>query len=437
MSAIDTSIYQEITIYSLDRTQSIDLRQGVVSFDYYEDLFSPTITAKMVIVATSQNLIRGERQSIYNGLPIRGGEEVRIKIAGNSEDNPGLEFSEKETALYVSSITNVLSETQREVFTLNLVSKEAITNETSRVYAKYNPGTPISQAVTEIVNEKLLPNKGLTVDTTSNSIGFHGNSRKPFTLLVMLASRAVFDEKYAGAFFYQTRDGFFFKSVDKMIAQKPSNEGNPYIQTEVNQHSIVRNNDFRILSFSVNRNQNFIEKLRLGGYSSVISTFDYYTGRFQVNNIFSKNEYKNIMKNLGREQEFPRVTSGKGNVSVVDTPSRIMTQIVSHGVLDKGVGKTKDSDPTKDMRQAVIRYNTLFNQTLQMTVPSNTNLKAGDIITCLFPKSTSKDTKEYDQEMSGLYMIKELCHHFDQSVSITSMTIVRDTFGLNGANNKL
>ena len=185
MAAIDSSIYQEITIFSRDGSTSVDLRRGVVSFNYYEDLFSPTVTAKMVIVSTSQNLIRGKLQSIYNGLPIRGGELVRIKIAGNSENNPDLEFSEKETALYVSTVSNVISESQREVFTLNLVSMEALTNETTNVHKKYPPGS-VSEAVKLLVNETLNSNKELTIDPTTNKYGFRGGSRKPFTLLTEL-----------------------------------------------------------------------------------------------------------------------------------------------------------------------------------------------------------------------------------------------------------
>ena len=433
MAAIDSSIYQEITIFSRDGSTSVDLRRGVVSFNYYEDLFSPTVTAKMVIVSTSQNLIRGKLQSIYNGLPIRGGELVRIKIAGNSENNPDLEFSEKETALYVSTVSNVISESQREVFTLNLVSMEALTNETTNVHKKYPPGS-VSEAVKLLVNETLNSNKELTIDPTTNKYGFRGGSRKPFTLLTELASQAGFGEN-AGAFFYQTREGFFFSSVDKMITKKPKNENKPYIQTEVNKSSLERDNDYRILSFSVNRNNNFLEKLRLGGYASKISTFDYWSGKWVIDDVVDTNRYKSIQKNLGQEQEFPTV-KGKGNVNIVDTPSRTMTQIVGHGAFDTGVGIEKDSEPEKVLRQAVIRYNTLFNQTLQMTVPLNSNLMAGDIIKCLFPKSTYQDGKEFDQEMSGLYMIKELCHHFDQDESLTSMTLVRDTFGLNGTNNK-
>jgi hypothetical protein len=83
-----------------------------------------------------------------------------------------------------------------------------------------------------------------------------------------------------------------------------------------------------------------------------------------------------------------------------------------------------------------MRYNVLFTQTLNMTIPSNTNLRAGDIITCEFPKISNSDSKEMDDDQSGLYMIKELCHHFDTEGSYTSMLLIRDTFGRHGTNNK-
>ena len=35
----------------------------------------------------------------------------------------------------------------------------------------------------------------------------------------------------------------------------------------------------------------------------------------------------------------------------------------------------------------MMRYNILFTQLLVMTVPLNTNLIAGDVINCEFPKS--------------------------------------------------
>jgi hypothetical protein len=140
-------------------------------------------------------------------------------------------------------------------------------------------------------------------------------------------------------------------------------------------------------------------------------------------------------KNLGQTQDTPDVRS-TSNQRVVDIPSRIMTQVLDVGTIEKDVSTEGNANPYENLRQSVIRYNLLFNQTLDMTIPLNTNLKAGDIINCEFPKITIEKNKEIDADKSGLYMIKELCHHFDNEMSITSMKLIRDTFGVYGTNNK-
>ena len=59
---------------------------------------------------------------------------VFIKVKGNNETNPGLDFSSPETALYVSSIKAVIRDSRREVFTIALTTRESISNETSRIH---------------------------------------------------------------------------------------------------------------------------------------------------------------------------------------------------------------------------------------------------------------------------------------------------------------
>ena len=46
MAAIDTSKYEEFFIESADGTE-VDIKMDVNSVDYYEDIFSPTVTAKI------------------------------------------------------------------------------------------------------------------------------------------------------------------------------------------------------------------------------------------------------------------------------------------------------------------------------------------------------------------------------------------------------
>ena len=44
MSASNPASYEQITLESNDQERTVDLRLGTVSVDYYEDIFSPTIT---------------------------------------------------------------------------------------------------------------------------------------------------------------------------------------------------------------------------------------------------------------------------------------------------------------------------------------------------------------------------------------------------------
>lgn len=447
MAAINKSIYQELTLESNDQKRTVDIKSGTASIDYYEDIFSPTITAKIQVANTGDSIQApdkqgnpdGQRQSIYNGLPLRGGERLALKIGGNSKTNLGLDFSSNiKDYFYVSSITNVISENQRETFTLNLVSKEAITNETTRIGKKYPTSSSIDTSVRDILENIIKTDKIGTIDKTQNNYGFIGNLRKPFTTLVWLASKGVpadvSGDATAGFVFYQTKEGFQFRSIDGLIGQKSKAT---YIYTEANQSNTERDNDYVILNYRTEKNQNLIEKLRLGTYSSIRMFFNPLTFDFTQpeQQKFSLSDYVDGVKNLGQQLDLPKISSSS-NQDLGEIPTRIISQVYDVGTIDSTVSTTINSDPYRYQSQAIMRYNILFTQTLSMVVPLNTNLHAGDVVTCNFPKISRGDKDEYDKDQSGLYMIKELCHHFDTNASYTSMKLIRDTYGKHGINNK-
>ena len=437
MTAKSASILEVVTIEANDQSQDIDIRNGVISIDYYEDLFSPTVTAKILVYNTGDTIEGkdGKIQSLYNGLPLRGGERVSIRIAPNTEDNAGLDYSENyQDYLYVSSITNVITEAKKETFTLNLVAREAITNETTRVPIKFPSSSTIDVSVKKILQDYLKTEKEIDADPASNAYAFIANMRKPFNIITWLASKAVSEQGNAGFFFYQTQDGYQFKSIDNLINQEPKAT---YEYTEVNVSDTERNNDFNILRYETNKNQDLLEKLKLGAYSSFVATYDPLKSEFnlpqQAEFTLSKSMDKDKTKNLGQELKLPPIddTSDK---TLGDIPSRIMTMVLDRGVLEKGVKTDKNADPMQYQAQSLMRYNTLNTQQMHMQVPLNTNLRAGDIIKCMFPKVTSED-EDIDDEQSGLYLIKEIRHHFGNDKSETSMLLLRDTFGLYGVNN--
>lgn len=433
MAAVDKSLYEKFIIESVNRAKTADISAGVVGFSYFEDVFSPMITAR-VVVANTGNAIEGEDgkiQSLYNGFPLRGGERMQIKIAGNSQDNDGLEFND----FYVGSITDVMIDSGRELFTLNLISREAITNETIRVGKKFPSSQKISDSVGDICKNYLSSDKLYDVDETQNPYGFYGNMRKPFTVLTMLASKSVpgnvsGKDATAGYFFFETKEGFRFKSIDSLIRTPPYPEKYVYAPGIIDTDDTTK--DFKILEFKTTRNQNLIENLERGAYCSNRTYLNPLTFEYTptTQKIFKLEDYSGKIENLGEDIDvvLPSL-SANDNRTLASVPSRYICGILDIGTTDTKVSQEGNADPAKIHSQAMMRYNTLFTQILTMTIPLNTNLTAGDILNCEFPRIDQQERKEPDEVQSGLYLVKKLTHFFDSKGSYTKLQLVRDTNG--------
>ena len=443
MGAINPAIYEDMEISAETTTgapKTIDLKLGVVSFNYYEDLFSPCLTAQLLIVssggATQTDVEEGKTaenvENVYSGLPIRGGERVKIKIKPNSEKNVALEFDTPEKYFYVSNVSKQFSDGSKEIFTLDLVSREAITNETSRVVKRYPKETKISDHVKTIIQDKLASTiKDEDIDETVNKYGFIGNLKKPFHVLVWLASKSKPKKGLPGYFFYQTKDGFKFKSIDSLIEDGNKSEKITYRETNYKPSSVLSDvADFTILQYNVVQNNDLLTKLALGQFSSHIMEFDPLLGTFttQEQGKFTLDNITSESINLGETPEVPKLLNDDTTQNLGTLPSRMITMVTDRGVLDFEPVTDKNSDPKLWQRQAYMRYQLLFTQVLNMVVPLNTNLSVGNIIFVEFLQS-NMESKERDRQQSGSYMIKELCHHFDPNQSLTSMTLIRDTFG--------
>ena len=69
MAAVNASIYEKFIVEAADGNRTVDIRQGVVGFIYYENILAPSVTATVVVVNTG-GTIRGKdgkMQVIYNG----------------------------------------------------------------------------------------------------------------------------------------------------------------------------------------------------------------------------------------------------------------------------------------------------------------------------------------------------------------------------------
>ena len=441
MSALRPSLYTTITITSSEG-KTLDLRPASVSVDFFEDILCPSMSAK-IFIATAGGSIKdskGDTTGIYSGLKLRGGESVQIRIEPNSSHSEPIEL-----IMYVRNISDVVRDTDKEFFTINLISREAFEDQAIFLKKMYPKDVRISDHVKKIIDDSFENATVKKIDPTLNQLGFHGNQKHPMETIIRLASKSVSQEtgtSSAGYFFFQTREGFSFRSVDALIGEEPKAN---YFYSEVNYSSLtdefkptpdLPSLDFKILSYQINRNQDLIEKLAKGAYATDRRFFDPIS--FKVSSpkdAFTGDKYIGGVKNLGERFDIKSLKLVDATKAFTETPTKILTEVFDYGTVSKEV----DQELTKDLRQYFsqrkMRYNTLFTQDITMQIPLNTALHAGDIIKCKFPKVQTGGKDEIDEDqLSGLYMVKEVRHHFDPKISATALRIVRDTYGLYGAN---
>ena len=214
------SIYETMEIFPLEEGgEPVELKGGVVEFQYFENLFSPYLTANITVVNDGY----GPTANLYNELPIRGGEKVKLHVTTPWEQADEEVPGKLELTMYVNSISNYIQQKSFESYTLQLVSKEAILNLRKRVTKKYK-GKRIDEIIKVFLDLVEIEDDGIDgeLEETTNTYNFIGNLRKPFTLAPMLAARGIpkgGNSSDAGFLLWQTRKGMRFRSLKSIITK--------------------------------------------------------------------------------------------------------------------------------------------------------------------------------------------------------------------------
>jgi hypothetical protein len=400
-----------------------ELNAVVVELNYYENLLSNSISSTFVI-ADSGSLNKKEQSSILDGLPIRGGEKITLEI-----EDAQIEKNSISVDLYVNRIKNSNPLTNKDVFILDLCTLEFINNEKTRVIKRYD--NSISENVTRILREVLKTNKPIDADPTSIPYNFIGNERKPFYTCSWLSSKSVPTKGIGGAagyFFYETSEGYKFKSIDVLNAQQPKRK---FVYTDTN--VIPRQYDAKILSVNIERDMDLQQNLSLGVYANRTIYFDFFNFEY-IPAEYTINAQEPKLTLVG--EDFRYVAP-----EFKESPTRFMTRVLDMGSLPSG--NTPDSqlsswssnpkkpnyDAANIMSQSLMRYNQLYSIKVNIIIAGDFSLHAGDIIECAFPDLSRIDSnKPTNKETTGKYIISSLCHKITPKSCFTSLTLVRDSF---------
>ena len=446
----------------------IDLTRHLEYIEYFENILSPTITMNMKI-RSSYNFV--------SDLPIRGGEMISMEIEtafgkikfGRTTKNEGIIPGSGE--LYVYKMENFDQPSQAQSFTLKITSLEYFVNETTRCMKRYKPAN-VHTHVRDILEKSMKVRKDRigTIEETKNTYSFIGNNKKPFYTIQWLCPKSITGEKKkgvsgegekakavgtAGYFFYETQDGFQFRSIEGLVSKTRGYDKSsdlkeqgidihgPYTYQGTgsigNLYKLEEN--FKINYFHINRGSDIRKALSVGQFSNKTIFFN------SLTHAVSQYDYKlfeQVENKLGNENDadgsklpVPLINIEAGVLAGLGTDkqlknltSRYMFKMSDHGTLGIGTDGFQTSGIDEaDQAKSISRYNALFSQSVDIQVPCNTTLKVGDLINCVFPELKDGQSSEKDAKASGNYLIVRLNHHFQTNSSYTSLNLVRDSYG--------
>jgi len=387
--------------------KNYDIARGNPSINYYESVTSPSISMTVSFIDIDQMIsVKG----------ITGGEMIDLEIIIPDFEEK-FKITSKKQKMVLNSVRDVVTSSNKQTATLEFISEESLVNETCRVNKKFTGN------VTQIVNELLesetkgiKTKKEIKSDDAVNKYSFVGNLKRPFETIQWLCPKAQASSKNFGFLFFENRDGFHFKSIENLLKQEPE-----FLYKKPDRPTET---DLRIIESNLNQSNDIGINARMGMYSNKTIYIDL------ENETYEETDFN--ISELNPEKPLKVIDTLK------EKPTRLMFRILDQGALQKGSKKEeveKRNELAVYQNKSYIRNNLLFSQSLNISVPINPELRAGQMIEVQFPLKSedyTAPTDEYgrdgDNDISGKYLISELRHVIGDGKSSTQLNLIRDTF---------
>ena len=386
--------------------EEFNIAAGNPNITYFESIKSPAISLSLNFIDVDQLISREG---------ITGGEylSLRIKVEGYDKE---FEIKPKKHLMMLNSVKNVTTSAAKQFATLEFLSVEAIINETSRVSQRFTGN--VTETVKKLLKDKkgVQTKKNLESDRATNSYSFVGNLKRPFDTIQWLCSKTQSSKDGSGFLFFETLDGYVFRSIQSLLEE----EGVEYKKSEKPEGV---GDDFRILENNLNQTNDIGMGCRMGMYANK-------TIYVNLDNATQKTvDFKIEDLKLKKPPKLPN--------GLEKHPTRLMLRVLDKGALQKGSQKKelqKENELAIYQSKSYARNNLIFSQSMSISIPFNPTLRAGQMLNLRFPlrKDDDQETTTYGQEsdddVSGKYLISELCHIIGNNQANTQLTLIRDVF---------
>lgn len=427
----------DIALVNFKGDQAIDIKNLLVEFNVYEDIFSPFLKADFLIK---------DGVGLTERFPIIGDEKILLsfKTAGEKK------FISLTFSLYKITQRTMIEE-RSHGYVLHGISREGLTDQVSTEERAYT-NEPFSDIVTKVYNNHLkkVANKKFVVEPTEGLFSFIAPGVNPSMIIQQVASEAQ-SAKYPSTssfVFYEDVDQFNMRTISSMYDSDvvesfyladPSDE-----KLRDNKESITSNQTIIALTFETGFDT--LGGIMSGLYKNDVESIDTILKKYQATDF----DYVRDFSKMTHVSDNPVLTTF-GTIGAPDggvQHTRYLSTRISTNDYKKTSyldGKvTNANDPflasprrrQKFLNQSINEMQMFAQYSMSIAVPGNSLLRSGNLINVFIPQNSdiNEDIQQYLKlfgQTNPTFIVSAIKHNYKATTGayITTMNINKESFG--------
>jgi len=403
-SAKDNIIEKVEIISPMGRVENITYQFDVLSI--FENIFSPVMTGYIQIT---------DAINLYSQLGFNGTEYIRIKFK-----KPGEESGYNKTfRIYKCTGRQPKEENQSQVYTLHFCSEEMIFSNQQTISTTFKNDSAASYIVSILKRYLKVSSSKIKLDNFEDSLGLNEfviTDQKPFETIKIF-------EKYAHGFqgspflFFENREGFNFKSLERMMHQNPIstlNYSTAKLANDPNNSAYQNANE--LMLFVYDNSFDMYEATNKPTFAGTLHTLDLIRQKYsKITSSLTQRGADSSLLEKRLPVGFAKNRDGKTVFEEYGTNIKYALtnydQTNSEYFLDRGI-RIQNTNIEKVLMQRDMQLALLNNTKLRCTLPGNPNYAVGFVVDFNLPGFTKEEQNErmIDPYQSGKYLITAVRH---------------------------
>lgn len=443
-------------------TASLEFKNAVIEFAYFEDIFTNTVHGSLLISDSS---------AFPNILSWCGEERLDLEIS-----KPGLQENAFSGTFRIYNITKRhLTKDDNENYLVNFCSESLVLSEKSRVCKTYT-NTKISDIVKDIafnylnISSSDFPDSN--IEETFGNVTLTVPNMKPLEAINWLCTFAIVgDSKFgnhsgpeggASYLFWKNRDGYNFRSLLSIFntVNIHSSRSSTYMHPLARKENFIgywygiKNTDTpqgtqifdpysQIISYEVLNSYDSLEAQQRGMFCNRTISIDYITRLYQNNDFDYNNYFNNFLKqkvdlyrDLNNLPVVSNATDGFGKTGNQYPEGTIKIYPSTTMQANNEFVKQNSPNITPNYVENTVPYrlaqlSLLGINRIKLAIPGDPFITVGKLIDVYIPQTTTdkNGNKLDDRFLTGTYLITCVRHALDQENEFkTIIEIVKDAY---------